>query len=91
MNKADALKIINDEALSGYNLFEQHSERPNEVIIKFDNNSWLVYANDERGVTYGKIESFSNESDALEKFIKRLRGAKTSSNYSGTPKNKNSF
>ncbi len=32
MNKTDALKIINDEALSEYNLFEQHSERPNEVM-----------------------------------------------------------
>ncbi|MCP3925295.1 MAG: hypothetical protein GY714_22200 [Desulfobacterales bacterium] len=78
MNKTDALKIINDEELSDYNLFEQHNERPNEVIIKLENDKWLVYANDERCNIHGKIKSFSNESDALEEFIKRLRGSKNS-------------
>ncbi|MCP4158774.1 MAG: hypothetical protein GY760_01760 [Deltaproteobacteria bacterium] len=78
MNKTEALKIINEEELSDYNFFQQHSDRPNEVIIKLENDKWLVYANDERCNVHGRIKSFSNESDALEEFLKRLRGSKNS-------------
>lgn len=67
-------KIINEERLVGYNLFENRANAENEIVIVDDSKQWIVYATDERAskVT-GSEKVFDNEADALENFVKRLR------------------
>ncbi|WP_160724828.1 Imm59 family immunity protein [Bacillus sp. USDA818B3_A] len=68
-------KIIKDEGLKRFNLYNEHSLKENEVgIRKSNNNQWEVYVTDERAnIVQGSITAFDNESDALDNFIKRLR------------------
>lgn len=73
MTMEEVIDIINKEKLLGYNLFEDRYHNENELVI-FKKKQWIVYATDERAskVT-GSEQSFSNESDALKSFIKRLQ------------------
>ena len=44
----DVLKIIEQENLVGYNLFEKRDNRENEIVIRKGTQEWIVYATDER-------------------------------------------
>ncbi|WP_242850166.1 hypothetical protein [Clostridium polynesiense] len=48
MNVNEAIRIINEEKLQGYNLNEDRYNRENEVVLKHENDKWIVYATDER-------------------------------------------
>lgn len=74
MKIEDVKKIIDEENLVGYNLFEERDNEENEIVIINDAGQWLVFATDERAskVT-GSEKSFLTEEEALENFIKRLR------------------
>lgn len=70
----DVLRIIEQENLVGYNLFENRGNRENEIVIKREEQGWIVYATDERAskVT-GSEKVFLTEESALDNFIKRTR------------------
>ena len=48
MKIEDARKIIQEESLQGYNLCEERENRENEVVLKKENEKWIVYVTDER-------------------------------------------
>ena len=48
MKIEDARKIIQEEGLQGYNLCEERENRENEVVLKKENEKWIVYVTDER-------------------------------------------
>jgi hypothetical protein len=77
MTREEAKKIIIEEKLKHFNLYEERDLRENEVGIKFKNNQWIVYVTDERAsVVSGSIAEFNFENDALDNFISRLRTEK---------------
>lgn len=51
MNIKEAIKIIKDEKLQGYNMNEERYNRENEVVLRCENDKWIVYATDERAST----------------------------------------
>lgn len=74
MEMEDVLKIIKQEKLVGYNLFEKREPRENEIVIKKIGQDWIVYATDERaGKVTGSEKAFITEESALDNFIKRTR------------------
>lgn len=77
MTREDVLKIIKEEQLVGYNLFEDRYHNENELVIMKNEGCWIVYATDERAskVT-GSEKIFYNEAEALENLVKRLRADK---------------
>lgn len=77
MTREEAIHIIKEEGLKDYNLNEIRYNRENELVIKQENDTWIVYATDERAskVT-GSEKSFMNEYEAWDNFIKRLRSSK---------------
>lgn len=77
MTREEAIHIIKEEGLKDYNLNEIRYNRENELVIKQENDTWIVYATDERAskVT-GSEKSFMNEEEAWDNFIKRLRSSK---------------
>lgn len=46
MKIEDARKIIQEESLQGYNLCEERENRENEVVLKKENEKWIVYVTD---------------------------------------------
>lgn len=75
MTREEALKIIDEKQLKNFNWFDDHKIKEHEFVISFDakNNEWLVYGTDERAAVYGVVSKINNESEALEKFIKKLK------------------
>ena len=43
MKIEDARKIIQEEGLQCYNLCEERENRENEVVLKKENEKWIVY------------------------------------------------
>ena len=77
MNKEKAMKIIDLEGLQGYNLNEDRANKENEVVIKKNDDHWVVYVTDERASKItNSVDKYSTESDALDDFIERLRADK---------------
>ncbi|WP_246188457.1 hypothetical protein [Metabacillus lacus] len=50
MNKKEAIRIINVEKLQDYNMIEVRDNRENEVVLRHENNKWIVYVTDERAI-----------------------------------------
>ena len=68
-------EIIENEKLNGYNFFEDRADIENEVVIKKKNEKWVVYVTDERAsIITGSKVFFDNEEEAIENFLRRLRG-----------------
>lgn len=77
MKREDAINIISKEGLKSYNLNEERENREDELVIKQENDTWIVYATDERAsVITGSKKTFINEEEAWENLIKRLRADK---------------
>lgn len=77
MTREDAINIISKEGLKSYNLNEERYNREDELVIKQENDTWVVYATDERAsVITGSKKIFINEEEAWENLIKRLRADK---------------
>lgn len=74
MTREDVINIIKVEALKYYNLNEKRDNREDEMVIKQQNDTWIVYVTDERASKItGSEEIFINEEEAWNSFIKRLR------------------
>ncbi|MGL4106696.1 Imm59 family immunity protein [Clostridium sp. LP20] len=77
MTREDAIDIISKEGLKSYNLNEERYNREDELVIKKENDTWIVYATDERAsVITGSKKIFINEEEAWDNLIKRLRADK---------------
>ena len=48
MNIKEAIRIIDEEKLQDYNMNEERDNRENEVVLRHENNKWIVYVTDER-------------------------------------------
>lgn len=74
MNIKEAIKIIQDEKLQGYNMNEERYNRENEVVLRCENDKWIVYATDERASKVTNSQDiYFDEEEALDNFIDRLR------------------
>ena len=74
MNIKEAIKIIKDEKLQGYNMNEERHNRENEVVLRCENDKWIVYATDERASKVTNSQDiYFDEEEALDNFIDRLR------------------
>ena len=74
MNIKEAIKIIKDEKLQGYNMNEERYNRENEVVLRCENDKWSVYATDERASKVTNSQDiYLDEEEALDNFIDRLR------------------
>ena len=74
MNIKEAIKIIKDEKLQGYNMNEERYNRENEVVLSCENDKWIVYATDERASKVTNSQDiYFDEEEALDNFIDRLR------------------
>ena len=74
MNIKEAIKIIKDEKLQGYNMNEERYNRENEVELRCENDKWIVYATDERASKVTNSQDiYFDEEEALDNFIDRLR------------------
>ena len=74
MTRESVKRIISEEGLTGYRFFESGMNAENEIVIVNDSKQWIVYATDERACKVtGSAQTFDNEEDALDNFVKRLR------------------
>ena len=74
MTRESVKRIISEEGLTGYRFFESGMNAENEIVIVKDSRQWIVYATDERACKVtGSDQTFDNEEDALDNFLKRLR------------------
>lgn len=74
MNIKEAIKIIQDEKLQDYNMNEERYNRENEVVLRRENDKWIVYATDERASKVTNSQDiYFDEEEALDNFIDRLR------------------
>lgn len=77
MNIKEAIRIIHEEKLQDYNMNEVRDNRENEVVLRHENDKWIVYVTDERAskITNSQ-DTYADEEEALEDFIDRLRADK---------------
>lgn len=81
MNAREAKKIIKEENLNGKNFFRTWDLYTDEIaIVKESRDKYVVFTTDERMAREG-IQHFTNESDALIEYIKRLRADKKYKEY----------
>jgi hypothetical protein len=74
MTNEEVLEIIKKENFKLYNWYRSHELRPNEICIEKKENSWIVYATDERAsVVTNSTREFDEEEKALDNFIKKVR------------------
>lgn len=77
MNIKEAIRIINEEKLQNYNMNEERDNKENEVVLKHENDKWIVYVTDERASKITNSQDiYSDEEEALDDFIDRLRADK---------------
>lgn len=78
MKIEDARKIIQEESLQGYNLCEERENRENEVVLKKENEKWIVYVTDNERASKitNSVDKYNTETEAIEDFIERLRADK---------------
>ncbi|PGT91622.1 Imm59 family immunity protein [Bacillus sp. AFS040349] len=77
MNIKEAIRIIHEEKLQDYNMNEVRDNRENEVVLRHENDKWIVYVTDERAskITNSQ-DTYADEEEALDDFIDRLRADK---------------
>lgn len=77
MNIKEAIRIIQEEKLQDYNMNEERDNRENEVVLRHENDKWIVYVTDERAskITNSQ-DTYADEEKALDDFIDRLRADK---------------
>lgn len=77
MIREEAINIISKEGLESFNLNEDRYNRENELVIKHEADTWVVYATDERAsMITGSKKIFTREDEAWDNLIKRLRADK---------------
>ncbi|RIW30391.1 hypothetical protein D3H55_16780 [Bacillus salacetis] len=71
------MRIICVEKLKDYILNEVRENRENEVVLRQENDKWIVYVTDERASKVTNSQgTYEDEEEALNNFIKRLRAGK---------------
>ena len=76
MTMDDVKKIIKEENLKLYNLEADQPLREDQVVLRFQDDEWSVFATSERAaIEPDSIVKYKTESEALERFISRLRSA----------------
>ncbi|MCM3163994.1 Imm59 family immunity protein [Metabacillus litoralis] len=77
MNIKEAIRIIHEEKLQDYNINEVRDNRENEVVLRHEDDKWIVYVTDERAskITNSQ-DTYADEEEALDDFIDRLRAYK---------------
>ncbi|TXC78487.1 hypothetical protein FS935_22755 [Metabacillus litoralis] len=77
MNIKEAIRIIHEENLQDYNMNEVRDNRENEVVLRHENDKWIVYVTDERAskITNSQ-DTYADEEEALDDIIDRLRAGK---------------
>jgi hypothetical protein len=76
LTKENILEIVNREGLFQYNIFDDHQRKANEVIIRKENDQYIVFRTDENNVIIGEEQLHSNENDAVNNFVKKLHEIK---------------
>jgi hypothetical protein len=76
MTKENILEIVNKEGLFQYNIFDDHKQKANEVVIRQENDQYIVLRTDENNIVIGEEKSYSNENDAINNFVKQLHELK---------------
>ena len=77
MTREEAMRIIKEEDLRHYNLFEETKPKKWDLVINRDGERWVVYKISERmAVGSGTERYFDEENDAWDNFIRRLRAGK---------------
>ena len=72
----DIKNIIKKEHLKSYNLDANQPLREEQVVLRFNDGECLVFATDERAsILPGSVFTYKSGSEALERFISRLRAA----------------
>lgn len=71
MTKEDAIRVIEQENLKGYNL-DGSSIKSNEIGIQLVESKWIVYFTDERA-DYRVIKEYECEEDAIAHVVECLR------------------
>ena len=77
MNIKEEIRIIHEEKLQDYNMNKVRDNRENEVVLRHENDKWIVYVTDERAskITNSQ-DTYEDEEEALDDFIDRLRADK---------------
>ena len=53
---------------------EERDDRENEIVLRHENDKWIVYATDERASKVTNSQDiYFDEEEALDNFIDRLR------------------
>ena len=77
MKIKDARKIIPEARLPGSPFCAERENRENEVVLKKENEKWIVYVTDERASKItNSVDKYNTETEAIEDFIERLRADK---------------
>lgn len=78
MTKKEVEELIKEERLIyAYNLLENRPDRENEVVVKTEDNHYIVYQTDEHAQMPGHPVKIISEQDALDIFLSKLRAIKT--------------
>ena len=72
MTEQDVLDAIAKDHLIGAVWMREPVNEVNSIAVYEDEDAWVVVATDERAVRHGQSRHGS-ESDALERFLRRLR------------------
>ena len=77
MTREEAMRIMKEEDLRHYNLFEETRPKKWDLVINRDGERWVVYKISERmAMDFGTERYFDEENDAWDNFIRRLRAGK---------------
>jgi hypothetical protein len=76
MTKEDILEIINKEGLFRFNIFNDHPQKANEVIHQKEDTQYSVFTTDEKNIIKDNVLYFSDEKEAVDKFIYQLHKLK---------------
>ncbi|TFV96639.1 hypothetical protein [Orlajensenia leifsoniae] len=69
---SDVHRVIADEGLAHFNLFDDHGLREREIGIRQDPGGLQVFTTDERAASLNE-RVFADETEAYTEFLKRLR------------------
>jgi hypothetical protein len=76
MTKEDIIEIIKKDNLFQYNIFNDHPQKANEVIIKQEDDNYIVFTTNEKNEIKGDVFCSSDKKDAIDIFTKQLHELK---------------
>jgi hypothetical protein len=76
MTKEDIIEVIKKNGLFRYNIFNDHPQRANEVLIKQEVDNYIVFTTNEKNKIKGNIFCSLDRKDAIDIFIKQLHELK---------------